>query len=74
MDRAPPVRDNTGPASTVEREGRARGGTASGGKVRFGDSEALQLGFVHRGLEHKSRRIFFSCPDLRSVPIHPSPG
>ena len=40
MDRAPPARDNNGPASTVDREGRARGETAGGGKVRFGDSAA----------------------------------
>ena len=38
MDRAPPARDSNGPASMVEREGRARGETASGGKVRLGDN------------------------------------
>ena len=41
IDRAPPARDSNGPASTVEQEDRARGGTASGGNVRFGDSAAL---------------------------------
>ena len=47
MDRAPPTRDNNGPVKTVEGGCRARGGTASGGKVRFGDSEALQLAPLH---------------------------
>ena len=40
MDRAPLARDNNGPASMVGREGKARDGTASDGKVRLGDSSA----------------------------------
>ena len=41
IDRALPARDNNRPASKVEREGRARGRTASGGKVQFSDSTDL---------------------------------
>ena len=50
MDRTSPARDSNGPASTVEQEGRSRGGTASGGKVRLGDNPSRQLGPLHRGL------------------------
>ena len=58
-DRAPPARDNSGPEITVEREGRARGGTPSDAKVWFGDSTALQLSPLHGELGYKSRA--FSC-------------
>ena len=68
MDRAPPARDGNGPASMAEREGRARGetasdGTASGGKVRLGDNPSPQLGPLHRGPGYESRRVFLFCPD-----------
>ena len=36
MDQVPPTLDNNGPASMVEREGRARGGTGSGGSASSG--------------------------------------
>ena len=79
MDRAPPVRDNNGPASMVEQEGRVRGGTVSGGtagggKVRLGDNSAPQPGPLHRGLGYESPRVFLFFPHLRFAPTHPSPG
>ena len=43
MDRAPPAQDNNGPTSTMGRENRAQGRTASGGKVQFSNSAALRL-------------------------------
>ena len=69
IDRAPPARDNNGPASTVAREGRGRGETVVEEKY----SLALQLGPLHRGLGYKFRRFFLPCPDLQLVPAHPSP-
>ena len=48
MDRTLPGRDSNGPASMAEREGRAKGGTASGGKVRLGDNPSRQLGLLPR--------------------------
>ena len=70
MDRAPRARDSNGPASMAEREGRARGETASdgitsGGKVRLGDNSSGQLGPLYRGPGYESRRVFLFCPDLR---------
>ena len=70
IDRAPSARDNNGPASMAERESRARsetasGGTASGGKVRLGDSPSRQLGPLQRGPGYESRLVFLFRPDLR---------
>ena len=70
MDQAPPARDSNGPVSMAEREGRVKGGTASGGtasdrKVRVGDNPSRQLGPLHRGPGYESRRVFLFCPDLR---------
>ena len=63
MDRAPPAQDSNGPAVMAEREGRARGetakgGTASGGKVRLSDNPSRQLGTIHGGLGFESSRVF----------------
>ena len=70
IDRAPPARDSNGPASMAERESRARSetagdGTASGGKVRLGDSPSRQLGPLQRGPGYESRRVLLVCLDLR---------
>ena len=65
MDRAPPARDSNGPASTAEREGRAKRGSASCGKVRLGDNPSRELGSLHQGPGYESRHIFLFCPDLR---------
>ena len=59
-----------GPARMAEREGRARGetasdGTASGGKVRLGDNPSRQLGPLHREPGYEYRRVFLFWPDLR---------
>ena len=57
------ARDSNGPASMVEREGRARcetasDGTASGGKVRLGDNPSPQLAPLYRGPGDESRAAF----------------
>ena len=70
MDRAPPARDSNGPASMAEREGRARGetasdGTASGGKARLGDNSSRQFGHLHRGLGYEPSPVFLFSSDLR---------
>ena len=54
----------------AERESRARSetagdGTASGGKVRLGDSPSRQLGPLQRGPGYESRRVLLVCLDLR---------
>ena len=79
MDRAPPARGRNGPASIAEREGRARGetascGTASGGKVRLGDNPSRQLGPVHRGPgTNPAVSCFTTIYDDLPQPI-PAPG
>ena len=56
MDRARPAGDNNGPARMVERKGRARGGTASGGKA------TTQLGNLVPSIEDSSiNPAAFSC-------------
>ena len=59
MDRAPSARDSNWPAIIVEREGRAKGGATSGGKLRLDDNSSQQLGPVHRGLGYEPAA--FSC-------------
>ena len=74
MHRDLPARDNHGLASTVQRVGKPRGWAASGRRVRFCDSAALQLAPLHRGLRYESRRSFLPCPEIRLLPSYPSPG